>query len=380
MIGAIEVLERRATWSVDPGDCIAWMDSLPADCVDLLITSPPYELARLYLEKDKDLGIARKTEEWVAWMVRVCRAASRICRGLCAFVVEGQTRKFRYTCSPDLLRADLCRAGFNLRKSPIFHRVGIPGSGGPDWIRNDYEPIVCFTRPGKLPYSDNTACGHPPKWAPGGAMSHRMTNGQRVNAADDPWHQKGSKNSAGKSKNGKPQKKAGAAAKLDEVLFDGENLFDAPPAPVDEDEGTKTRNAKKPNGTIEHQTYVPPKLANPGNNIQRVYTADEVAALLAEANDILHCKVGGGQMGHALAHQNEAPFPTAIPEFFIKTWSAPGMVVCDPFAGSGTTLEAAVKLGRRAIGCDLRQSQVDISRRRVAGVTPILYNASGEAT
>ena len=35
--------------------------------------------------------------------------------------------------------ADLKRAGFNMRKPPVFHRVGIPGSGGPDWLRNDYE-------------------------------------------------------------------------------------------------------------------------------------------------------------------------------------------------------------------------------------------------
>jgi hypothetical protein len=62
--------------------------------------------------------------------------------------------------------ADLHRAGFNLRKPPIFNRVGIPGSGGPDWLRNDYEFIVCTTRTGKLPWADNTACGHPPKWAP----------------------------------------------------------------------------------------------------------------------------------------------------------------------------------------------------------------------
>ena len=46
------------------------------------------------------------------------------------------------------------------------------------------EPIVALIvavaengvigREGKLPWSDNTACGHPPKWAPGGEMSHRL--------------------------------------------------------------------------------------------------------------------------------------------------------------------------------------------------------------
>jgi hypothetical protein len=39
--------------------------------------------------------------------------------------------------------AALHEAGFKLRKPPIFQRVGIPGSGGPDWLRNDYEFVVC---------------------------------------------------------------------------------------------------------------------------------------------------------------------------------------------------------------------------------------------
>ena len=52
--------------------------------------------------------------------------------------------------------------------------------GGPDWFRNDYEFIVCASG-GRLPWSDNTACGHPPKWAPGGEMSHRLSDGTRKN-------------------------------------------------------------------------------------------------------------------------------------------------------------------------------------------------------
>jgi DNA modification methylase len=76
--------------------------------------------------------------------------------------------------------ADLHRAGVKLRKPPIFKRVGIPGSGGPDWWRNDYEFVICSSK-GKLPWSDNTAMGHPPKYAPGGAPSHRTKDGSRVN-------------------------------------------------------------------------------------------------------------------------------------------------------------------------------------------------------
>jgi hypothetical protein len=46
------------------------------------------------------------------------------------------------------------------------------------------------------------------------------------------------------------------------------------------------------------------------------------------------------------------------------TKAADGLVV-DPFAGSGTTLAATVACGRRALGCDIRESQVGLARRRL---------------
>src|SRR5436190_12462214 len=168
-------------WRIDQGDCLSWLAAQPEQSVDLVFTSPPYELARSYLEGGKNLSIARKTDAWVAWLVEVFKASLRVCRGLVALVVEGQTKKFRWSAGPALLMADLHRAGINLRKPPIFHRVGIPGSGGPDWLRSDTEWIICATNGGKLEWSDNTAGGHKPKWAPGGEMSHRLTSGTRVN-------------------------------------------------------------------------------------------------------------------------------------------------------------------------------------------------------
>jgi len=47
-----------------------------------------------------------------------------------------------------------------------------------------------------------------------------------------------------------------------------------------------------------------------------------------------------------------AAFPLAIPERLIRMFSLVGETVLDPFAGTGTTLEAAVRCGRRAIGVE----------------------------
>jgi len=76
--------------------------------------------------------------------------------------------------------ADLHRSGITLRNPLLYGREGIPGSGGPDWMKNKYEYIVCATRGGKLPWVDTTAMGHPPKYGLGGPMSNRDRNGERL--------------------------------------------------------------------------------------------------------------------------------------------------------------------------------------------------------
>jgi site-specific DNA-methyltransferase (adenine-specific)/site-specific DNA-methyltransferase (cytosine-N4-specific) len=288
----LDVLEGRAKWGCAQGDCLSVLASLPPDSVPLVFGSPPYVGARLYLEEGRDLGIARDTDAWVAWMVQVYRACLRICTGLVAFVVEGQTKNFSYDAAPFLLAAELKRAGICLRKPPIYRRVGIPGSGSKDWLRNDYEFIVCATRGGQLPWSNPTACGHPPKYKPGGAMSYRTVTGERCNAS----------------------KGRGTRGKADGDLQTAEG-------------------------------YKQPKLANPGN--------------------VIDCRVGGGRMGSDLAHKNEAPFPEELAEFFVKSYCPPDDIVLDPFAGSGTTLAVALRHGRRALGIDLRPSQVELTQRRV---------------
>jgi hypothetical protein len=288
----LDVLGRRTSWACAQGDCLDVLASLPLDAVSLVFGSPPYVGARLYLEDGRDLGIARDTDAWVKWMLRVYRACLRVCTGLVAFVVEGQTRNFSYDAAPILLAAELSRAGICLRKPPIYRRVGIPGSGSTDWLRNDYELIICATHGGKLPWADNTACGKPPKYKPGGAMSYRTVTGERCNAG----------------------------------------------------KGRGTRGKSDGDGQTA-EGYKQPKLANPGN--------------------VIDCKVGGGRMGHELAHKNEAPFPEELAEFFVKSFCPPGGIVLDPFAGSGTTLAVALRHGRRALGIDLRESQVELTRRRV---------------
>ena len=56
--------------------------------------------------------------------------------------------------------------------------------------------------------------------------------------------------------------------------------------------------------------------------------------------------------------------PMEIAERFIRHSTTPGSLVLDPFAGTGTHLLAAAKLGRVAHGCDLDQKMIAIATSR----------------
>ena len=60
----------------------------------------------------------------------------------------------------------------------------------------------------------------------------------------------------------------------------------------------------------------------------------------------------------AFRGEHFATFPYEIPETCIKAGSRAGDVVLDPFAGSGTTLEAAAKLGRIPLGIELNRRYI----------------------
>ena len=65
-----------------------------------------------------------------------------------------------------------------------------------------------------------------------------------------------------------------------------------------------------------------------------------------------------------------ATFPEALAERCIKAGSRPGDTVLDPFAGSGTTLLVAERLGRDSLGIELNPEYIAIAERRIKAHDP----------
>jgi site-specific DNA-methyltransferase (adenine-specific) len=61
-----------------------------------------------------------------------------------------------------------------------------------------------------------------------------------------------------------------------------------------------------------------------------------------------------------------APFPEELPRRLIKLYSYPDDLVLDPFLGSGTTLIAATRLGRRSMGVEINPQFCELAVRNLA--------------
>jgi hypothetical protein len=272
-------------------DCLDWMRDQHSNIFDVAITSPPYQNKRTY-----GIKFVLKGQAWVDWM-------------LPSGVKGGQ-----YQPCVEWLISDLTRnCGMVCGPSPYcFHRIGIPGSGARTYHRRDWEPVygLCFPSKFPLKFTNNTATGHAPLWAPGGAMSNRNADGLRKNR----FHKR---NQWGGSPS---QREAGSDGNL---------------------------------------SYRPPVIANSGN--------------------VIKCNVGGGHMGNKLASENEAPFPETLVEFFMVSYCPIGGTAFDPFCGSGTVLAVAERLNRNSVGCDVRESQAKLTRRRLKTVQKQLPFSEGVA-
>lgn len=80
---------------------------------------------------------------------------------------------------------------------------------------------------------------------------------------------------------------------------------------------------------------------------------------------------GGGKHGnYILPVVQNAGHPTVKPlpmlQDMVRKFTSPGDVVFDPFAGSGTTLRAALDEGRKAVGVEMNESYCELIAKRLS--------------
>ncbi len=86
-----------------------------------------------------------------------------------------------------------------------------------------------------------------------------------------------------------------------------------------------------------------------------------------------HWHFGGArQIGH------EAMFPEELPRRLIRMFTFTGDTVLDPFLGSGTTIKAALELGRNGVGYEINESFLELICTKTGGQDRLLFEGNAQ--
>jgi DNA methylase len=91
-------------------------------------------------------------------------------------------------------------------------------------------------------------------------------------------------------------------------------------------------------------------------------------------DSVIRLPVSGWPRGRAHAEEFEPGecYPEALVEAFLTEYTKPGDLVFDPFAGSGTTLVVAERMGRRPLGLEIHAERVAYVQARLTDQAAIV--------
>lgn len=117
-------------------------------------------------------------------------------------------------------------------------------------------------------------------------------------------------------------------------------------------------------------------------NAQRYYfdppmvpaTSERLRGKLKKATDVLNIPSLNNMAAERTGYPTQKPLELLM--LLVRAFSPPGGTILDPCCGSGTTIEAAVNLGRNAIGFDQNSQAIEIATKRL--MTCGAHGARGE--
>lgn len=116
-------------------------------------------------------------------------------------------------------------------------------------------------------------------------------------------------------------------------------------------------------GRTDFNDY-PARRENGNKSFERTISRTRVVRETRVKDNVWEYATNNGS-GDGMSIQHPAIFPEQLAIDHIYSWSNRGEIVYDPFSGSGTTIKAAHKLGRRWIGSEISQEYVDLANKRL---------------
>ena len=153
-------------------DCVEALKKLPDNCIDIVVTSPPYDSIRDYKGFSLDLPSLGKE------IYRVLKDG-----GVAVMVIQDQTKNFGKSLTSFRTIIDWCdNAGFKLFETVVYRKYGAEGAWWNKRFRVDHEYVPIFLK-GERPQYFNKEhlkipSKHGGKTMTGGGT--RLTNGVRI--------------------------------------------------------------------------------------------------------------------------------------------------------------------------------------------------------
>lgn len=134
-------------------DNVDYLKTLPSECVDLVVTSPPYDDLRDY--NGYTLNLHNVGEQ----IHRVLKIG-----GVCAMVMQDSTKNFGKSLTTFKTIVDWCDSfNFKLFETVIYNRQGVEGAWWKKRFRVDHEYIPIFLKGNKPQYFDKELMKIPSK-------------------------------------------------------------------------------------------------------------------------------------------------------------------------------------------------------------------------
>jgi site-specific DNA-methyltransferase (adenine-specific) len=125
-------------------DCVEAMKELPDNCIDLVVTSPPYDGIRKYKGFKYDLHATGQQ------IFRILKDG-----GIAVMVIQDQTKDFAKTLTSFRTIVDWCdNIGFRLFETVIYRKYGSEGAWWKNRFRVDHEYMPIFIKGSKPRYFD----------------------------------------------------------------------------------------------------------------------------------------------------------------------------------------------------------------------------------
>ena len=130
----------------------------------------------------------------------------------------------------------------------------------------------------------------------------------------------------------------------------------------------------EPNAIIKNDVEFILMLRKPGGYRQPSEEQREASKLTKEEYQQWFQQVWNGLMGESTRH-HPAPYPEELAYRLVRMFSFSGDTVLDPFMGTGTSLLAAARCGRNAIGVEIEPSYVKMAQARLESELSTLFES-----